>query len=53
MFEEEPGLVTLVAVAVPRAGTQQARSQQLWCHASCLGARLHKGVDFDTDRFND
>jgi hypothetical protein len=29
MFEDEPGIVTLVAVAVPRSGTTQARSQQL------------------------
>jgi hypothetical protein len=51
MFEEEPGGVTLVAVEVPRSGRKQARSQQLWCHARCLSARLHEGADFDADSF--
>jgi hypothetical protein len=51
MFKDERGLVTLVAVAVPRSGTKQARSQQLWCHARCLGARLDHSAFFDVDSF--
>jgi hypothetical protein len=51
LFEDEPGLVTLVVVGVPRSGRKQARSQQLWCHARCLGARLHESAVFDADRF--
>jgi hypothetical protein len=50
MYEEEPGLVTLVAVEVPRSVGKQAHSQQLWCHARCL-ARLHQSAVFDADRF--
>lgn len=51
MFEEEPGVATLVVVEVPRSGRQQARSQQLWCHARCLAARLHESAVFDADSF--
>jgi hypothetical protein len=51
MFEEEPGLVTLVAVEVPRSVGKQALSQQLWCHARCLAARLHQSAVFDADSF--
>jgi hypothetical protein len=51
MFEEEPGLLTLVAVEVPRSVGKQAQSQQLWCHARCLAARLHPSTVFDADRF--
>ena len=50
MFEEEPGLVTLVAVEVPRSVGKQAHSQQLWCHARCL-ARLPQSAVFDADSF--
>ena len=51
MFEDEPGLVTLVAVEVPRSVGKQAHSQQLWCHARCLAARLHQSAAFDADSF--
>lgn len=53
MFEEEPALVTLVVVEVPRSGRTQARSQQLWCHARCLAARLHESAVFDAHSFED
>jgi hypothetical protein len=51
LSEEEHGLVTLIAVAVPRSGIEQARSQQLWCHARCLRDRLHEDATFDADAF--
>ena len=51
IFEEDPGLVTLVAVEVPRSGRTQARSQQLWCHPRCLGVRLHKSAVFNAASF--
>lgn len=53
MFEEESGLVTLVVVGVPRPGKKQARSQQLWCHARCLGGGLHESADSDAGSFSD
>jgi len=52
LFEDEPGLVTLVIAAVPRSSTAQPRAQQMWCHARCLGTRLHKTAVFDADRFD-
>jgi hypothetical protein len=53
LCEEEPGLVTLIVAAVPRAGTEQPHAQQLWSHARCLGTRLHQSIEFDTGRFED
>jgi len=46
LVEAEPGLLTLIAVAVPEPGKAQARSEQFWCHAGCFGARLHEGAAF-------
>ena len=43
--------MTLVAVEVPRSARKQARSQQLWCHARCLGARLHESAVFNAASF--
>ena len=47
LVEAEPGLVTLIAVAVPELGKEQPRSQQFWCHARCFGARLREDAAFD------
>jgi hypothetical protein len=49
VFDDGPGLLTLIAVSVPRLGKVQPPSQQLWCHARCLGDRVHKSADFHAD----
>jgi hypothetical protein len=49
VFDEEPGLLTLIVVSVPRLGRVQPRAQQLWCHARCLRERMDVSADLDAD----
>jgi hypothetical protein len=49
LFDQEPGLVTLIVVAMPRLGKLQPHSQQLRCHARYIGDRLDEDAAFDAD----
>jgi hypothetical protein len=49
----EPGSLTFVVAAAARFSEPDAPTQQLWCHAMCLGERLVPRVPFDARAFDD
>jgi hypothetical protein len=49
----EVGSLSLVIAAADRLSESHAPTQQLWCHATCLGERLPSRVPFDPAVFDD
>ncbi|MEY2432574.1 MAG: hypothetical protein QOC92_2299 [Acidimicrobiaceae bacterium] len=50
---DAPGALTLVVAAVARSNEVDRPTQQLWCHAACLGERLTPSVPFDPLAFDE
>jgi hypothetical protein len=49
----EARALTFVVASASRVEQANRPTQQLWCHAECLQARLARGVPFDADAFDD
>jgi hypothetical protein len=47
------GSLTFIVAAAERLREADAPTQQLWCHAACLGERLASRVPFDAGGFDD
>jgi len=49
----EDGSLTFVVAAAGRLHEPDRPTQQMWCHARCLGDRLASRVPFDPAAFDD
>ena len=47
------GTLSLLVASASRLAEQDAPTQELWCHATCLGGKLAPAVHFDPFLFTE